>query len=355
MGIQILVPDINASNLEFTATDKGIRFGLGAVKNVGDKAVGAIVAERDRNGPYKSFYDFCERVDLRAADKTVLESLIKGGALDSFGLKRSVLINSLEEILSIAGRRQHDKRTGQLALMGKAETSATAGYPALPDSPELPEDELLRYEKDILGFYITGHPLAQYEKLLKELTSTTIGQLSSLRQNAEVKIGGVLTNIRLAGGEKSKFDKTARERYAYFKLRDLTGVTDAAVYSEEFKRYRSLVHDNKIVLLKGRLDLSKGMPLVKVKEMSPLERAYESMPNRVTINISLAGFEDGAMEGLKDILLAHPGTCPVFLEMNRTDNSRVLLKVGSDYSVTISDRFREDIDELLGTGRIELK
>jgi len=351
LGIKVIPPDINRSLSDFTVQGNDIIFGLSAVKNVGAKAVGYITEARS-NGPFRDIYDFCERVDLRHVDKSVIEALIKCGAMDGLlktpsGKKpnRNKLLKGMEQVITITNQHQLDRRQGQMNLLQSSDKDAPYQYPPLPDEPELPEEEILRYEKESLGFYVSGHPLVKYGNMLKELSSLTISQLlAKTPPIEEVKLCGIISQLqtKMAKGQKDG------QKMVFFKLRDLSGVVDAVIYSQELQTYRNLIQDNKIICLKGKFDSRKGEPIIKVKEAAAIENAYDLMPNCVVINISLTGLDDNVIYGLRDILLAHPGNCQVILRMKTTENDIALTKASSNYSVSISPRFREDVTELLG-------
>ncbi|MBI5779952.1 MAG: DNA polymerase III subunit alpha [Planctomycetes bacterium] len=352
LDIKVIPPDINRSFSDFTVQGNDIIFGLSAVKNVGAKAVGFIVETRTKAGPFKHIYDFCERVDLRHVDKSVIEALIKCGAMDELlkipsekKTNRNRLLKGMEQVISITNQHQLDRRQGQMNLLQANNKDASYQYPPLPDEPELPEEEILRYEKESLGFYVSGHPLVKYANMLQELSSLTISHLlTKTPPIEEVKLCGIISQLqtKIAKGQKDG------QKMVFFKLRDLSGVVDAVIYSQELQTYRHLIQENKIICLKGKFDSRKGEPIIKVKEAAAIENAYDLMPNFVVIDISLTGLDDDVIYGLRDILLAHPGNCQVILRMKTTENDIAMTKASNNYSVSISPRFREDVIELLG-------
>ena len=353
MEIEILPPDVNESFIGFTVVGKKIRFGLAAIKNVGDRAVEAIIKGREEFSKIKSLYDFTEKVDSGMVDKQVVESLIKCGAFDSLGERRAPLVEVINEAIKIGWEKQQDRQAGQLNVFGAAGKTGPGNglLPTMPDVPDWPEEELLKYEKDLLGFYITGHPLVKYEKIINSLSSHAAQDLAKLREGVDVKIGGMITDLRGVVSRRSR----SSEKLFFFKFKDLTGMTNAVIYPNEFKKYRDLVHNDTIVFLRGKLAFNKGESLIKVKLVSPVDRAYEEMANKVTVNLPLTGLEDEVLSGLKDIFLAHPGTCPVFLKFITPDKRRLLIKTGTDYNISPSKRFMTDIDELIGSEHLIFK
>ena len=359
LDIKVVPPDINRSFSDFTVQGNDIIFGLSAIKNVGAKAVGYITEARAK-GPFRNIYDFCERVDLSHVDKSVIEGLIKCGAMDCIlktepGKKpnRNQLLKGLEQIIHLTNQHQLDRRQGQMNLLQSSDKDAPYQYPSLPHEDELPEEEILRYEKESLGFYVSGHPLVKYEHMLKELSSLPISQLiTKTPPIEEVKLCGIISQLQTKmakGGQKDG------QKMVFFKMRDLTGVIDAVIYSDGLQKYRHLIQDNKILCIKGKFDSRKGEPIIKVKEAAPIENAYELMPNCVVIDISLTALDDDVIYGLRDILLAHPGNCQVLLRLKTMENDVALTKASNNYSVSISPRFREDVTELLGQDVIKFR
>ncbi|MEK7448659.1 MAG: DNA polymerase III subunit alpha, partial [Planctomycetota bacterium] len=347
MGIEILPPDVNESEPGFTVLGKKIRFGLSAVKNVGDRTVDAVINIRNKSGKFISLYDFTEKVDSGVIDKQVVESLIKCGAFDSLKHRRSQLTAILEQALKIGLEKQNDRQVGQLTLLSGTANSASAPiYPSLPDVPEWPEEDLLQYEKEVLGLYVTGHPLVKYEKIIKTLSSYSAQELARLKEGVDVKIGGLITSLR-PSVIRSEGGKS--EKRFFFKLKDFTGMVDAVIYPNELKKYPHLIHNDAIVFLKGRLVSNKEEPLIRVKAVSAVEQAYEEMANNITINLSLTGLEEEVIHGLKDVFLAHPGTCPIFLRLLGNNNRKVLIKTGTDYNVAPSKQFMSDMNDLIGS------
>jgi DNA polymerase-3 subunit alpha len=347
LKIKVAPPDINESQGEFTVDGDEIIYGLSAVKNVGVKAVKSIVQARAKQRHFTSIYDFCERLSLSEVDKLVIESLIKAGAFDSIlksrtgkKINRNQFLQGLEQIIYIVNQHQLDRRQGQLNIVSSSDKYT---YPPLPDTPELSEEETLCYEKESLGFYVSGHPLVKYEKTIREITSLPINQLLARDEPIEeVKICGIISNLETVASKGKQ-----REKTVYFKLRDLSGVINSVVYSEELKKCRHLLHNNKIVCIRGRMDFRKGEPIIKVKEMASIDNP-EAMYNCAVIDISLTGLQNDIINGLKDVLLAHPGNCQVIIKAKTPANEIALIKLSNDYSVSISSRFREDITELLG-------
>ncbi|MBI4974920.1 MAG: DNA polymerase III alpha subunit, partial [Candidatus Omnitrophica bacterium] len=222
MGIKILPPDINESYANFTVVSDSIRFGLVAVKNVGQGAIESIIETRQKEGRFKTIYDFTERVDPRLVNRKVIESLIKCGALDSLGLYRSQASALIDKALEVADSIHKDKLNGQLSFFDKFEDEENfkKTFQDIPNIPEWPEHQLLAYEKEMLGFYITKHPLARFEKILRTYSTCRTTDLGNLRDGDEVLIGGIISKVKFTTTRKTN------EKMAIITLEDLDSVVE---------------------------------------------------------------------------------------------------------------------------------
>jgi len=256
MGIRILPPDINESNYAFTVVGPNIRFGLGAVKGVGGSAIESILEARQKKGRFTSLLDFCEAVDLRACNKKVIEALIKSGSFDFLGSSRKALFDSLETTADSAQRAREEKERGQNSLFGMlSPSSAPAASSAKSMGPEWPDDEKLRFEKETLGFYITGHPLNKYSDELKLFANATT---DTLHQHVDdvVNIGGIVSQIK-----KSKIKKGPNEGklMAKFILDDQRGSVEVVVFSDLYSKYAKWLENGIAVLLTAAVKDTGGM------------------------------------------------------------------------------------------------
>src|ERR1051326_5871389 len=253
MGIKILPPDINESNYAFTVVGPNIRFGLGAVKGVGQGAIESILEARRRVGRYKSMFEFCEYVDLRACNKKVIEALIKSGSFDSFGLSRRALFETIDSTADSAQRTKDEKERGQSSLFGMA--SAAMPAPRIANLPEWPEEEKLKHEKETLGFYITGHPLNKYAEELRLFGGATTETLHRYVDET-VNIGGIISQIK-----RSKIKKGPNEGkiMAKFVLDDQFGSVDVVVFSDLYAKYAKWLENGVAVLVTASVKDTGGM------------------------------------------------------------------------------------------------
>src|ERR1044071_2430194 len=255
MGIKILPPDINESNYAFTVVGPNIRFGLGAVKGVGQGAIESILEARRRVGRYKSMLEFCEYVDLRACNKKVIEALIKSGSFDSFGISRHALFESIDNTADSAQRTKDEKERGQSSLFGGASSSIMPA-PRVTNIPEWPEEEKLRHEKETLGFYITGHPLNKYAEELKLFAAGVTTETLHRYVDETVNIGGIISQIK-----RSKIKKGPNEGkiMAKFVLDDQFGSVDVVVFSDLYAKYAKWLENGVAVLLTASVKDTGGM------------------------------------------------------------------------------------------------
>jgi len=354
MGLKVQPPDINASEVLFKVeNEKTIRFGLIAIKNVGRGAAESIVKAR-KNLKFETLAGLCQHLDLRLANRKVLESLIKCGALDSFGVSRAGMLASLDLILEGAQRSQKEKSSGQLSFFDQ--TQKENGFKKtennLPVVKEWPEPQLLAFEKDMLGFYVSGHPLARYAKQLRRFVSCSTASLHEHQDQDTVKIVGLIVKI------KQTVTRAKQEKMAILKLEDLEGAVEVLVFPRAFARIGSYIQANSIVHIRGILDRKEETPKIIVEDLFPFEEIYKLI---TAMNINLSGIRENIFESLKILLSNYRGNIPVYLHLDTAvtgkqeqARSRVQLVVGEGLYVTPNEKLIQDLDELLGQERLSL-
>ncbi|HWP84046.1 MAG TPA: OB-fold nucleic acid binding domain-containing protein, partial [Terriglobia bacterium] len=309
MGIPLLPPDIQSGEWHFTPAGNAIRFGLGAVKNVGRNAVEAIVAARQEAGPFDSLFHFCERVDPRALNKRVLESLIKAGAMDSLG-ERGRLYAAIDRALEAGQKVQRAREAGQQDLFGGAAVSA-AESARLPDAPPWEEARVLAGEKEMLGFYLTGHPMRQYQEKLRDLGTVRSCELSLYSAQKEVALGGILGSVRVARNKRG-------ELWASAVLEDLDGSVDLLFFPEAYKRLGSELKQDAVVFVKGKVLVEENAPpKVSVSELLPLNAVEPALASAVVIRIRLGSGDGSVARKLRELFEEKRGEAPVRLEFER--------------------------------------
>ena len=347
MGLKVQPPDINESEALFKVQDRStIRFGLMAIKNVGRGAAESIVAQREKI-KYSSLEDLCERVDLRLANRKVLESLIKCGALDFFSAGRAKMFISLDLVLARAQKIQKEKSSGQISFFNPTlkENGFSKIANNLIDCKEWPEPQLLAFEKDMLGFYVSGHPLARYAKALKRFVSCSTSSLHQHKDQDTIKIVGLIVKI------KQTVTRAKKEKMAILKLEDLDGAVEILVFPRAFAKISSHIQVNTIVHIRGVLDLKEETPKIIAEDLFPFEEIYKLI---TAMNINLSGIRENIFESLKTLLAAHRGSTPVYLRLDTPAKSRVQLIVGEGLYVTPSEQLIQELDELLGPEHLSL-
>ncbi|OGQ47768.1 MAG: DNA polymerase III subunit alpha [Deltaproteobacteria bacterium RIFCSPLOWO2_02_44_9] len=349
MGIKILPPDINESRMDFTVIDDKIRFGLAAVKNVGEAAIDVILKTREEEGQFTSIIDFCTRVDLRKVNRRVIESLIKCGAFDSMGVKRAQMMASLDKIMDISQALQRDRDNGQISIfhaMGSNGAGAVAAI-ELPQIEEWHEGQLLSYEKEAIGFYITGHPLEKYMKELKYLTNTDTNDIKEKQDEAEVSIAGIVTVVREINTKKG-------DRMAFATLEDLNGSLEMILFSDVYKNSISYLGGDVPVVVKGKVDKGEDSVKIIASALYPLEQAKAAFVNTVHIKADANRIKANSMEKIRGVFNIHTGKSPVYFHLLWNDRE-VVVAASDEFKVDSSEKFIKDIETLLGEGSVELR
>ncbi len=344
MGMRLLPPDINESEWAFTVVGSDLRFGLGAVKGVGEGAVEEILAARRRVGRFRGLAHLADEVELRALNRKVFDSLIKAGCFDGLGAERGALAASLDRALEAAQRRRQEVEAGQGALF--------AGGPAAeprPDAAAAPwsEAERLRGEKEALGFYLTGNPLAEHEARLGRLATATTADVKEGLATGQVTIGGIVTRLRRS---KIKSGPNAGRPMGRFVLEDLHGSLAVALFADQMQRFGGMVADEAVVLVKGTVR-DRGAELeLTAEEIAPLEQAVDRTVTRVELEVDPA-LTEGDILRLRDLLVEHPGEVPVTLRL-RLGDCTVAIAAAERYRVRPEPALIESIEEILGPGSI---
>jgi DNA polymerase-3 subunit alpha len=345
MDIDILPPDINESYKNFTVVGKQIRFGLAAVKNVGDAALDAILTEREERGRFKSLYDFCKRVDSRKVNRRVVESLIKCGAFDFTGVYRSQMLTVLEEFLERSQAVQRRKEEAQLSMWSSAHQETEENYPEID---EFPENQLITFEKETIGFYISRHPLSRYREEIKKVTIEDTSTLSGLRNGEEVKICGLVSGLKEIITKKG-------DRMAFMTLEDMKGFVEVIVFPEVFKAALPCLRGGDPVLVRGTLDLSEEHIKIKGTEIRSLPEVPLSTEKTFHLKIPLTSLTKSLLADLKEIITAHKGFYKVVLHLTDGKDRETVIAFSDQYQVDPSQTFQEHIRVLFKSPVIHLE
>ncbi len=351
MGIPVEPPDINVSDAYFTPHGEAIRFGLAAVKNVGHNAIESIVAARKAVDKFTSIFQFCEKVDLHLLNKRVIESFIKSGAMDSLG-RRAQLMAVVDSAMEHAAKTQKDAALGQHGLFGvfQHEDDPHTAEKPLPNTPDWDEHERLAHEKEILGFFITGHPLEKYREKLLDFSALTTSEVTGLKSSTgrdEILIGGMLTNIRVAKSKKG-------DLYAQGQLEDMSGAVDILCFSDNYRRLADKLRLTVPVLVKGGVRVEEGSnSKVMIGDVTPLEEAKPKLPNHLRIKVPLEDVSPAAIDELHALCQERKGEARVLFDLERTGDFTVVMEA-EGYNVLPDRAFINRVEELCGRGSVRV-
>ncbi len=349
LGVEVLPPDVQEGEADFTVRQGRILFGLTAIKGLGRGAAQEIVRTRQGTGPFRDFFDFCERLDLKIVSKAAIERLIKAGAFDRLTGNRAQLYEALPRALQAAGQVQEDRRHGQRSLFEavEAESAAPAGE-GLRDLPDWPINERLQYEKEALDFYMSSHPLAQHEEAIRRFASHTIRQLGELGPNQEVFVGGMMTQVRFMNTKKARNGNT---RYVRCKLEDFTGATECVLWPDDYLRCKDLVAEGQICFAAGVVERTREEPGLVLTRLLTLEQGQRERTSALVLLLSL-GVHDPQLEALAGTLKRSPGSCPDFVHVQDTAGRWLKLKCSDDFRINPATLVTADLETILGPGRV---
>jgi DNA polymerase III subunit alpha len=342
-GIEVLQPDVNESEMYFAPAREGkaIRFGMAAIKGVGEGAVEAILKARNENGNFKTLSELCERVDGRSLSRKTLESLIKTGACDSFGQTRATLFAQIERTLARAASILSDKQKGQSSLFGALEEKAPPMPEAISNLPEWPQHELLAHEKELLGFYVTGHPLTPLVPLLEKYSLTNTAKLAELPNRTLTRIGGMIAVATHA------FSKKSGKPYSMVTLEDLDGSVQLLVMND-YDKFRPLLEANKAILVIGEVSTGEDKPKIFPQEIMPLTDAPKKYTKQIHLRLNSVHLTAENLAAIRDLISAHVGKCPVFLCFLQPGGGMVFIETHERFGVTPSLELEHAVNKMLG-------
>ena len=367
-GNRILPPDVNQSREDFTVAEGDIRFGLGAVRGVGGKAIETILAARTT--PFTSFADFCRRVRGLVINKRVVESLIRCGAFDSLGTSRPALLAGAEDMMRWAERVEREANSSQRSLFGggTAAGAAMSEPPAIPVVAEWSEKERLRAEKEAIGIFLTGHPLDKFQRDLGRLANASTGTLAARANQERVTLGGVIHTVKLKNSKKG-------DRYATFSLEDKEGVTEVIAWPDTYRKFEAAIHGDDPVLLSGSLDKQEavggrgddaeasgeGGETVRERcqiiadEIRPLAEARELSVRQVHLQVTADHLTEDQLVRLRETLAQHRGSCPAYLHVIVPGRSEAVIELPETLRVVPSEAMLDAVEKIFGSGVTTLR
>jgi DNA polymerase-3 subunit alpha len=370
LGVEVLTPDVQVGEPDFTVMDGKIVFGLTAIKGLGRGAAEEIVRARRivssppggegrvREEPFKDFFDFCERIDHKIVARAALEKMIKAGAFDRLaGGKRAALLEALPRAMDAAGQMQEDRRHGQRSLFESFEEAAAdpaasaAATLGLKDVPEWSPSEKLKYEKEALDFYISSHPLAQVGEAIQRFSSHTVGQLGDLQHNQEVFVGGMLTQVRLMNTKKP--GRNGNSRYVRCKLEDFTGNVECVLWPDDYVMFKDLIQEDRICFVQGIVEKRTDEPVLQLTKVMTVEQGQRERTTGLLLVMDSTD-EPTKLDTIGQVLRRSPrGSCPVFLYLRDPAGKYAKLKASDDFRVNPATVAKTDLEMILGPGRVE--
>ncbi len=350
LDIKILPPDVNESSSSFSVVKGHIRFGLAAVKNVGEAAVKDIIACREEGGPFTSLSDFANRVDLRVANRRVLDSLIKCGAYDSTGAHRAQLIHVLDEAIAEGQRQQRDRMSGQMNLFSTLEEEQPQAAPtlSLPHVEKWSESHLLSLEKEVLGFYITGHPLAQYEKQIKKFAPYTTLTVAESLEGERVALAGLVSQIKEIRAKNG-------DRMAFITLEDMVGLVEVVVLPDIYSKCENLLGSDMPVFVSGDAYKKDDVTKIRASNIVSLNEIREKRARRIHINIFTPGLTEETLQELKNDLSTFHGKCEVVFHLRLPDRYNVTLAASRKWSVSPNEELMVKLEQIFGRDSVYLE
>ncbi len=348
MGIKVLPPDVNESLKDFAVADGGIRFGLAAIKNVGEGAVESIIAVRDEKGAFRSFFDFCRGIDLHKVNKRMLEGLIKAGAFDSTGARRSQLMAVLDQAVDEGAAAQQERERGQTSIFGNdpsADPAHGLTEAALPDLPEWDQGQMLKYERELTGFYITAHPLSRFESALKKFSTATTGTLGEVTDGKEVKLCGIVTTVKTLTTKKG-------DRMAYVQIEDPQGLVEIIVFPDLFKSASDLLAPEHVVRVTGIVDRAEKGTRLKGTKIEALDSLLARSVSRVNIRVSDGPDVSNQLGRVEQILRRHPRPTAISFTLCLPPDIEADTAPVPNVKVLPSESFVAEVENVLGKGAV---
>ncbi len=348
--IQVLPPDVNDSESQFIVVKDRIRFGLAAVKGVGNAAIDVIVEDRKLNGSFESLYDFCERVPLSKVNKKVLEALIKCGAFDSTKAARSQMMAVLEEALEHGNRVQKEKADSQMDLFADSGLGSEipASIPKMPDMEEWEEHFLLEMEKEVLGFYISGHPLDKHQVDIARFATVNTLTLQEMPDGRMVRIGGLIKVLKTHKTKKG-------DLMAFCAVEDRNASVEVVVFPKVYALVHPILSQEQVVILEAEVQKKDTSIKLLAEKVVPIDQAAQEWTNGILIEVDAARFDTETLERLKPIVQRYPGDCTACLKICIPDKPDVLVKLSDEYMTCSNPGFFEEVEKLMEKGCIETR
>jgi len=353
MGLEVLAPSVNESGAVFTVKDKSIRFGLSAIKNVGSAAVGLIIAARDKGGPFSDLHDLCSRVESRAFNKKLLESLVKSGACDDFAPSRAELLTQIDGALAQANAKARDRDAGQsslLDMLGPMDGTTKKTASKAVTVPDFTLRERLGYEKELLGFYITGHPLDEHRVEVPAFALHTVAQLREYETEVDTRLCGLITKVEV------RVTKEGKKPWARVTFEDLTGALEVMVFPDTYAALPQALAAGDVMVICGQLDRRDDAPKLRATQLQSLAEACDQLLTQLVLRLPLDDWLDTARWAqLRELVMDAPGPVKLRLICSRASGEEIELAPADHYGVTWTPELRAKLEAFLGGATYELR
>ena len=360
LGVEVMSPDVNRGMAGFDVVNNRIVFGLTAIKGLGRNAAEEIVRARTASGKFKDFFDFCERIDRRVVQKAAVEKMVMGGAFDTFG-KRAAHFAAVAKAYQAADERASDRRRGQKSFLdmfdlGEDEPGgASSNDPGhgLPEVPEWSETQKLKFEKEALDFYMSSHPLAQYDEQLRRFRSHDVVEMAKAKNGTEARVGGMITELQVRTANKGR---NLGRKYATFRIEDFTGAVRCIMWSDEYARFAAQIVADAVHLFEGTLNWApeRAEPDFQVKKVMTIDEARREFTKSMVIKLCY-GDDEGSLKKIDAVglvLKRYKGVCPVYLSIRDANGRQVQLKLSEEFRVNPGSLRVEDLEMILGPGAV---
>ena len=343
LGVEVLPPDVNESDVFFAPARDGtvIRFGMAAIKGVGSVAVEDIINARSKEDPFTDLFNLCDRCDTRTVNRKVLEALIKSGACDELEGSRAGQFSVIDKALAKASSQAKDRASGQTSLFGAFEESSNSMRDVVPDLSEWDRDELLVSEKELLGFYVSGHPLDPYKELMEQYCVHNSETIKELENRKVSRLGGLVSSVQKGVSRRSN------KPYAIATIEDFSGSFQVLCMNENYDKYQSLLEPYKTVLVIGEANNSEDTPKIFPQEIISLDDAPVKFTKQVHFRLNSAKLNPDRVVSILELASNHPGRCPLYLCFKQEDGRLVFIESGEQHFVKPSMQLRDEVNELL--------
>ncbi|MEC8973402.1 MAG: OB-fold nucleic acid binding domain-containing protein, partial [Verrucomicrobiota bacterium] len=344
LGIEVLPPDVNESQVLFAPARDGsvIRFGMAAIKGVGSIAVEEIIQARETGDPFADLFDLCDRCDTRTVNRKVLEALIKSGACDGLDGTRAGQFSVIDRALAKASSQARDRESGQTSLFGAFEESSKSMQDKVPDLVEWERGDILAAEKELLGFYVSGHPLDPYRELLGQYCLHDSETVKALESRKMTRVGGLIAAVQRG------ISRRTNKPYAIATIEDLKDSFQVLCMNENYDKYQELLLENKTVLVIGEANNSENTPKIFPQEIIPLDDAPAKFTQQVQFRLNGSELGPEKMDEILGLATSHPGRCPLYLCIQQQDSRLVFIDTSDKHFVRPSEQLRVEVNEMLG-------